>query len=292
MREGLTDRAIFSVGIVVGIIVALVSLLSPAPARVTEQVTGIGAPPPPPLETRARKALAAGELDKAVDLYRRAAKKSPEDPRIAYNHACVLSIAGHADQAIAELDRSVTLGFADSEHIRTDEDLVSLRGTDAYERVVERAEKKDPQHQLDFFVGTWEVRDTQGTVVARSDTLRLHGGKLYLEAWKTEGGEETTIYAFDPEQGAWERTRFSDDGRPRWRYAGKMDDSGNLILTPPGSDQAGSRRLRFEPMPDGTFQRHRESLLSDGAWQIEDTVVFVPSTGSIWAERASNAAGP
>ncbi len=67
------------------------------------------------------------QLDKAEALLRAMTKRYPKSPTVQYNLACVLSLAGRADEAFAILDKAVEFGFRKVDHVKEDTDLINLR---------------------------------------------------------------------------------------------------------------------------------------------------------------------
>ncbi|MDX9982166.1 MAG: hypothetical protein RBU25_19255 [Lentisphaeria bacterium] len=112
------------------------------------------------LEQRARKAKAWGEADEAwlkdnwresVATLRLLAERHPEAVEVSYNLACGLAVLGQADEAMAELTRTVELGWAnqaiamaarngwlDYTDMAKDEDFASLREREDFQRLLER----------------------------------------------------------------------------------------------------------------------------------------------------------
>ena len=55
-----------------------------------------------------------------------------------YNAARAWALAGESEAAIRNLNRAIDSGWTDAEHLRTDEDLESLHGTQSWEDLMER----------------------------------------------------------------------------------------------------------------------------------------------------------
>lgn len=59
-----------------------------------------------------------------------------------YSFACVAAAAHDRDEAVAHLREAVNHGYKDIDHIRTDEDLKSLRGYPRFEAFLIEARKR------------------------------------------------------------------------------------------------------------------------------------------------------
>jgi tetratricopeptide (TPR) repeat protein len=63
---------------------------------------------------------------------------SDNQPTAWYNLACALARSGHADEAMAALDRVVDLGWGDADLTAADPDLESLHGDEGFEALLDR----------------------------------------------------------------------------------------------------------------------------------------------------------
>jgi tetratricopeptide repeat protein len=68
----------------------------------------------------------------------------PHDANGPYNLACVLAHLGKLDEAVAALDRAVSLGFNDVKHLQTDDDLAPLRDRDDFKQLLAKAATAKP----------------------------------------------------------------------------------------------------------------------------------------------------
>ncbi len=66
----------------------------------------------------------------------------PQDQDAAYNLACALARQGKGSAALDALAKSAELGYADSDHVKVDDDLVSLHGKTRFETIVGDMQKK------------------------------------------------------------------------------------------------------------------------------------------------------
>ena len=84
-----------------------------------------------------------GRLDDGLRADRRLSELLPHDPRVRYNLACSLALAGDGEAAIAELHRACELGFDDLNLLRRDQDFESLRDHPEFVAVCRQLEGDD-----------------------------------------------------------------------------------------------------------------------------------------------------
>ena len=65
--------------------------------------------------------------------------------RLLYNLACHAAIAERRDEALEYLDQAVQAGYTDAKHMRTDDDLKSLRNEARFDKLVAKAKAISPQ---------------------------------------------------------------------------------------------------------------------------------------------------
>lgn len=73
----------------------------------------------------------------------------PADPNVCFNLACTLALSGQADQACAELESALDLGFRDFSSVRREPDLAEARKHPNFKRIrdrIRRLEKSPAEH--------------------------------------------------------------------------------------------------------------------------------------------------
>src|SRR5579884_1970113 len=91
--------------------------------------------------TRRGKFIAGLKVDEQLSHLR------PSDPLVQYNLACSYSLTGNYNQAIAALERALTLGYRDFKWLAEDPDLSDLRLHPLYKNI--RAKVRRMQAQKD-----------------------------------------------------------------------------------------------------------------------------------------------
>lgn len=93
---------------------------------------------PDPLLKLGNAAVVANRLDDALGYYLRAEETVKDHPEIAYNIACVESMTGRVESSLAWLDKALQRGFQDEYKLRTNEELLLVRGDARFEELMWR----------------------------------------------------------------------------------------------------------------------------------------------------------
>ena len=102
----------------------------------------IGKPGDPSLSVLADRALVAGDLPLAVELYERWLEADPSDYVSWYNFACTQALVGDTAAALQALENALIAGWTDSTWTMADPDLVLLRGNDRFKTLMSRMGRK------------------------------------------------------------------------------------------------------------------------------------------------------
>lgn len=128
-----------------------------------------------------------------------------------------------------------------------------------------------PEHrQFDFWLGQWDVRKPDGTLVGRNRIERRHGGCVLHEAYGTERGYAgESLNVWDATRRVWHQTWVDNGGlllllEGGWRD-GRMLLEGRTV----GADGRETRhRISWTPAPDGSVRQLWESTDPQGAWTV------------------------
>lgn len=82
-----------------------------------------------------------GEYKKGLELDLEITSQSMDDPVAFYNLACSYSLMDQHDAAFTALDKAVTLGYHDIQHIKKDPDLQNLKSDSRFALLLEKAAK-------------------------------------------------------------------------------------------------------------------------------------------------------
>jgi hypothetical protein len=129
-----------------------------------------------------------------------------------------------------------------------------------------------PSHrQLDFWLGTWEVRTPNGKVAGTNRITSILGGCAVLEQWTGASGfQGTSLNSYA--EGGWHQTWVDGGGTLLSLHGGFRDGAMRLAGTTSGAGGSITRHeLSLTPSPGGTVRQLWRSSADGGAtW----TVVF------------------
>ncbi len=111
-----------------------------------------------------------------------------------YNVCCAQSLLGNKGEALRYLQYAIDAGFTDKSQLEKDTDVDSLRGDDAFKKLVDGIGTTPRlDQQLDAVLGTWSRMNDKGEVAqARSFTRPLTGSQAIVTTDSTSGGAMRT----------------------------------------------------------------------------------------------------
>lgn len=124
--------------------------------------------------------------------------------------------------------------------------------------------------QFDFWVGDWNVFNSQGQQIGTNRISRISGGCALLEEWQAGNGPGgRSINFYDAADGQWHQVWVGGDGTVL-RIAGALQDGAMRLA---GTDRKTPRgtvrdRITWTPQSDGAVEQ-RWDISTDGGhtWQ-------------------------
>lgn len=195
---------------------------------------------------------ALGRLDEAIHAHQRASE-FPRGRRTAlYNWACALSLQGNHDEALAKLEESIEAGLLLRRPMEEDPDFAAIKDDQRFLELVERQKKVaaefaessggntfptlglfmaedspgqqasssslspellEQQTQMDFWIGRWDVADSDGKPVGTSVMRQQDNGHMLHQVWTARDGKTgQSINYFDPDTNQWVHKWMDSDG--------------------------------------------------------------------------------
>jgi len=132
-------------------------------------------------------------------------------------------------------------------------------------------EQDERFRDFDFWVGEWDVRDSEGTLVGENSITREERGCVLLENWQgASGSSGMSINYLDKITDEWVQIWHAAGGY-QIDIRGGLADNGMLLrgtIHYIGTGQTAPFRGLWTPLPDGRVRQFFEQSNDDGAtWE-------------------------
>lgn len=237
-----------------------------------------------------------GDYGRAAEAQRRAAQFPQFRATALYNLACALSILKDSDAALEALHGAIDAGYYDLAQLDGDADLEALRGDARFEGLRRRLRPvRELVRELDFWLGEWDVFNTDGRQVGRSRIEAAENGCLIVESWTSmQGGTGRSLNFIDPADRRW-RQVWVDSGGNVVRYEGAIEGRA-MTFAGTYTTQRGTTvqaRARLAPADGGRVHHRIEHSADDGkTWKpfFDGTYVRRGSTPDATSSPAATSA--
>ncbi len=204
---------------------------------------------------------AIGRSEQAVKALRRAVEITKR-PMMMYSLAGALARIGQEEEAFGWLFNALNGGFAPASSLEDEADFSHLHDDPRFLKASVLAAKIarpcmfiTEHRQFDFWLGEWNVQDTNGQQAGTSSILNVAEGCIIFENWTNARGQTgKSLNFYNREKGKWQQTWVGHDG-------------GVLEL-------AGEYK-------DGAMRYAGETITKDGKKTLEKLTFFNLSTGRI-----------
>ncbi|HEX5047620.1 MAG TPA: tetratricopeptide repeat protein [Gammaproteobacteria bacterium] len=171
--------------------------------------------------------------DEALATLEQARTANAPEAMIDFERARNLALLRRDDDALAALDASDHNGLRALGLVEGAKELDRFRGSSRFERVhrqvrarVYPCEGIPEASAFDFWLGRWEVRQPDGTIVGTNTITKRDGGCSIQERWEGAGGSSGTSVSFYlPSRGEW-RQIWTGSGGTLFDITGKPTDTG------------------------------------------------------------------
>jgi tetratricopeptide (TPR) repeat protein len=189
-----------------------------------------------------------------------------------------LVVLGQADAALRALEAADHLELRALASLDEASELESLRSREAYQRVYRSVRRRvfpcegiAAARDFDFWVGTWDVRLADGTLVGRNRITKQDGGCTILESWEGNGGMTgTSLNYYQPSRDQWRQLWVGSNGTLIDISGGVNDGVMHLegTIEYVAQDRIEAFRGTWTVLEDGRVRQHFEEFnLVAQAWQ-------------------------
>lgn len=124
-----------------------------------------------------------------------------------------------------------------------------------------------PEHQqFDFWIGDWEVFDTEGRKIGENIVQKLEDNCLVSENWKgAGGGTGKSFNYFDPEEQTWNQLWISNTGNIL-KLKGKAGKNRMVLKSPVSEGEKANfyNQISWTKNPDGSVTQIWELFNQNG----------------------------
>jgi len=219
-----------------------------------------------------------GRHERALDTLERARAANAPEAMVEVERARNLLALGRRDDALAALEAADHFESRAATLLERSPDFDPIRGDARFERVVRNVRRRvspclgiAEAAQLDFWVGRWEVRAVDGTLIGYATVTRDDGGCAVVERWeRTSGSGGTSLSFFVPSRGQWRHVWVGSGGTlidltGGLRDGGEMHMEGTLEIVAP--EEVVAFRATWTPLADGRVRQKMEAFdLASRTW--------------------------
>jgi hypothetical protein len=215
----------------------------------------------------------AGRADDAVAAYRHAIGITVA-PVAMYNLASVFAMRGQKDSALHWLDQlATTAGYTNDRAVSADSDFKSLRGDPRFDALLERMRAalrpcltRKESRMFDFWVGDWDVKNSQGQTAGQNSVqLLLEGCALYENWTDSQGGSGKSLNTYNPGTKQWQQFWTDQYGNvTEYRESEWIDGSLRYSATQQSPTGPTLIRMTFTPVNPDLVRQWGETSTDGG----------------------------
>jgi hypothetical protein len=225
------------------------------------------------------KAREASDLSLASKALEQAEKLAFSPVAVGMEKSRVLLAKGSPAQAVAQLRALLDAGFTSVSAITGDAALSSMAGRADYDKLIDDmsilaypCENHAGFSDFDFWVGQWDVRVANGTLVGSNVIKKAERGCVLIENWtNASGGTGMSINYLDKTSDEWVQV-WNADGGSQINIRGRLIDDGMRLVGHLHNVAGGTTvpfRALFTPLPDGRVRQFFEQSNDEGkTWVV------------------------
>ena len=225
---------------------------------------------------QAQRAL--GLHTQALETLKHAHVAGAREAMIEFERARNLAKLDQAEASVIALGKANENGLRALSSLEDAEEFGEVRLREEFQRIYRAVRKRVfpcegilGSGDLDFWVGNWEVRLADGTLVGHNQVTRQDGGCAVLEQWRGSGGSAgTSVNYFIPSLGQWRQVWVGSGGTLVDMLGGSIDGGMRMegTIEYVVSKQVLAFRGSWTENPDGVVRQLLEQFdVNSGGWQ-------------------------
>lgn len=220
-----------------------------------------------------------GRHEEALATLEQARTANAPEAMIDLERARNLALLDRSDEALAALDAADHSGLRALRLVEEAGEFDAFRGLSRFQRVYRNVrarvfpcEAMPEASEFDFWLGRWEVRLPDGTLIGHNTISKRNGGCSIEEQWEGAGGSSgTSVSFFLPSRGEWRQVWTGSGGTLFDITGGFIDDAMRMegTIEYVDLDKVVAFRGTWTQSSDGRVrQRMEEFDLAAQAWVL------------------------
>lgn len=211
-----------------------------------------------------------GQYDQALESLELARDGDGPPAMIDLERARNLAALGHSGDALAALETADHFGLRALSPFEEAAEFDALRREDRFDRVYQSVRSRiypcealNSASAFDFWLGSWEVRLADGTLVGQSEVSKRDGGCAVIEEWDGTGGSTgTSVSYFMPSRGQWRLVWVGSAGTLIDMVGGPSDEGMRLegTIEYASQDQVSAFRGSWTILEEGVIRQFFEEF--------------------------------
>lgn len=226
--------------------------------------------------------LETGKTAEAQPHLEKAFSTSP-NPFFALALARAYARSGDKAKAYEVLDKTPAMGGIQPAALEGEKDFAGFKDETRFKELIHRSDlavnpcKASPNfRQLDFWIGEWDAKNTQGITVGSSSIQLILGQCVIFENWSTPVSSGKSFNIFDTKDGKWHQN-WVDDRGTYTHYVGTLVDGSMVYVA--DTTVAGKKalaKMTFSKLPNGDVRQHGENSVDEGkTWSTTFDFTYV-----------------
>jgi hypothetical protein len=220
-----------------------------------------------------------GRHTRALDTLQRARAVQAPEAMVELERARNLAALGQGDGALRALEAADHAGLRALSSLEEAGEFAEIRSLDSFQRVYRSVRRRvfpcegvPASRAFDFWVGNWEVRLADGTLVGHNRITKQDGGCTLLEQWSGAGGSSgTSVNYFQPSREQWRQVWVGSGGTLIDIAGGPADGAMRLegTIEYVAQDRLVAFRGTWTELPDGRVRQFFEEFdIGTNTWRV------------------------